>query len=78
MRSATADDVAVMLAYASKVVVVPGYGMVVAQAQHDVRALADILEERGVEVTYAIPGRRPDAGAHERARSRRRTCRTRS
>ena len=54
VRSATADDVAVMLAYASKVVVVPGYGMAVAQAQHDVRALADILEERGVEVTYAI------------------------
>jgi H+-translocating NAD(P) transhydrogenase subunit beta len=54
VRSATADDVAVMLAYASKVVVVPGYGMAVAQAQHDVRALADILEDRGVEVTYAI------------------------
>jgi NAD(P) transhydrogenase subunit beta len=54
VRSATADDVAVMLAYASKVVVVPGYGMAVAQAQHDVRALADILEARGVEVTYAI------------------------
>jgi NAD(P) transhydrogenase subunit beta len=54
VRSATADDVAVMLAYASKVVVVPGYGMAVAQAQHDVRALADMLEERGVEVTYAI------------------------
>ncbi|MFZ1879781.1 MAG: NAD(P)(+) transhydrogenase (Re/Si-specific) subunit beta [Gaiellaceae bacterium] len=54
VRSATADDVAVMLAYASKVVVVPGYGMAVAQAQHDVRALADILEERGIEVTYAI------------------------
>ncbi len=54
VRSATADDVAVMLAYASKVVVVPGYGMAVAQAQHDVRALADILEAKGVEVTYAI------------------------
>jgi NAD(P) transhydrogenase subunit beta len=54
VRSASADDVAVMLAYASKVVVVPGYGMAVAQAQHDVRALADILEARGVEVTYAI------------------------
>ncbi len=54
VRSATADDVAVMLAYAHKVVVVPGYGMAVAQAQHDVRALADILEEKGVEVTYAI------------------------
>ena len=54
VRSTTADDVAVMLAYASKVVVVPGYGMAVAQAQHDVRALADILEAKGVEVTYAI------------------------
>ena len=43
-----------MLAYAQKVVVVPGYGMAVAQAQHDVRALADLLEEKGVEVTYAI------------------------
>jgi len=54
VRPTTADDVAVMLAYAQKVVVVPGYGLAVAQAQHDVRALADLLEERGVEVTYAI------------------------
>src|SRR5215475_9393069 len=54
VRSTTADDVAVMLAYAHKVAVVPGYGMAVAQAQHDVRALADQLESRGVEVTYAI------------------------
>ena len=54
VRSATADDVAVMLAYAGKVVVVPGYGMAVAQAQHDVRALADVLEARGIDVTYAI------------------------
>jgi H+-translocating NAD(P) transhydrogenase subunit beta len=54
VRSATADDVAVMLAYAHKVVFVPGYGMAVAQAQHDVRQLADLLEERGVEVSYAI------------------------
>jgi NAD(P) transhydrogenase subunit beta len=54
VRPTTADDVAVMLAYAHKVVVVPGYGMAVAQAQHDVRALADLLEEKGVEVTYAI------------------------
>ncbi|HEX7082693.1 MAG TPA: NAD(P)(+) transhydrogenase (Re/Si-specific) subunit beta [Gaiellaceae bacterium] len=54
VRSTTADDVAVMLAYAHKVVIVPGYGMAVAQAQHDVRALADVLEERGVEVTFAI------------------------
>jgi NAD(P) transhydrogenase subunit beta len=54
VRSAGADDVAVMLAYANKVVIVPGYGLAVAQAQHDARALADVLEERGVEVTYAI------------------------
>ncbi|MFL5918345.1 MAG: NAD(P)(+) transhydrogenase (Re/Si-specific) subunit beta [Gaiellaceae bacterium] len=54
VRSATAEDVAIMLAYASKVVFVPGYGMAVAQAQHDVRALADLLEARGVEVSYAI------------------------
>jgi H+-translocating NAD(P) transhydrogenase subunit beta len=53
-RATTADDVAVMLAYAQKVAIVPGYGMAVAQAQHDVRALADLLEARGVEVTYAI------------------------
>jgi NAD(P) transhydrogenase subunit beta len=54
VRSASADDVAVMLAYANKVVFVPGYGMAVAQAQHDVHALADVLESRGVEVSYAI------------------------
>jgi len=54
VRSATADDVAVMLAYAHKVVFVPGYGLAVAQAQHDVRQLADLLEAKGVEVTYAI------------------------
>jgi proton-translocating NAD(P)+ transhydrogenase subunit beta len=54
VRSATADDVSVMLAYAHKVVFVPGYGMAVAQAQHDVRALADLLESRGVDVSYAI------------------------
>jgi NAD(P) transhydrogenase subunit beta len=54
VRATTAEDVAVMLAYAHKVVVVPGYGMAVAQAQHDVRALADVLESKGVEVTYAI------------------------
>jgi proton-translocating NAD(P)+ transhydrogenase subunit beta len=54
IRSASADDVAVMLAYAAKVVFVPGYGMAVAQAQHSVRALADQLEKRGVKVLYAI------------------------
>jgi NAD(P) transhydrogenase subunit beta len=45
VRSASAEDVAVMLAYAHKVVFVPGYGLAVAQAQHDVRQLADLLEE---------------------------------
>jgi H+-translocating NAD(P) transhydrogenase subunit beta len=54
VRSASAEDVAVMLAYAHKVVFVPGYGMAVAQAQHDVHTLAALLESRGVEVSYAI------------------------
>jgi len=54
VRSASAEDVAVMLAYAHKVVFVPGYGMAVAQAQHDVRSLARLLEARGVQVSYAI------------------------
>jgi NAD(P) transhydrogenase subunit beta len=54
VRSASADDVSVMLAYAQKVVFVPGYGMAVAQAQHDVRQLAELLEGRGIEVSYAI------------------------
>jgi H+-translocating NAD(P) transhydrogenase subunit beta len=53
-RATTADDVAVMLAYARRVVFVPGYGLAVAQAQHDVRALADLLQEKGVDVRYAI------------------------
>jgi NAD(P) transhydrogenase subunit beta len=54
VRAASAEDVAVMLAYAHKVVFVPGYGLAVAQAQHDVRQLADLLEQKGVEVSYAI------------------------
>src|SRR5207244_9126351 len=54
VRSASAEDIAVMLAYAHKVVFVPGYGLAVAQAQHDVRQLADLLESKGVEVSYAI------------------------
>ena len=53
-REVTADDTAVMLAYAQRVVVVPGYGLAVAQAQHAVRELADLLEARGVDVKYAI------------------------
>ena len=54
VRSTTVDDVGVMLAYANQVVVIPGYGMAVAQAQHSVRELADQLEKRGVTVKYAI------------------------
>jgi NAD(P) transhydrogenase subunit beta len=54
VRATTPDDVAVQLSFARKVVVVPGYGMAVAQAQHDVRQLAELLEERGVDVQYAI------------------------
>ncbi len=54
VKRATPDDVAIALAYAEKVVVVPGYGLAVAQAQHAVRELADQLESRGVDVEYAI------------------------
>jgi len=54
IRETTADDVAVQLAYATKVIIVPGYGLAVAQAQHTVRELADELQERGVDVKYAI------------------------
>lgn len=53
-REITAEDAAVMLAYAKRVVIVPGYGLAVAQAQHAVRELADLLEKRGVDVRYAI------------------------
>jgi NAD(P) transhydrogenase subunit beta len=54
VREATVDDVATMLAYAHQVIIVPGYGMAVAQAQHSVRELADQLEKHGVTVKYAI------------------------
>jgi len=54
VKAATADDVAISLAYAEQVVIVPGYGLAVAQAQHAVRDLARELESRGVEVSYAI------------------------
>jgi proton-translocating NAD(P)+ transhydrogenase subunit beta len=53
-RSTTADDVAIQLSYASRVVIVPGYGMAVAQAQHAVRELTKLLEKSGVDVAYAI------------------------
>ena len=54
VRSTTPEDVAIMLSYAHKVIIVPGYGLAVAQAQHDVRQLADLLTARGVNVEYAI------------------------
>jgi proton-translocating NAD(P)+ transhydrogenase subunit beta len=54
VRSTSADDVAIQLSYADKVVIVPGYGMAVAQAQHAVRELTDELEKRGVQVAFAI------------------------
>ena len=54
VRSVTADDVAIQLAYASEVVVVPGYGLAAAQAQHELAALGDLLQEHGVHVSYAI------------------------
>ena len=54
VRSIGPDDVAIQLAYAQHVIVVPGYGLAVAQAQHAVRELAELLEERGVDVKYAI------------------------
>jgi NAD(P) transhydrogenase subunit beta len=54
VRSTSAADAAIQLAYASRVVIVPGYGMAVAQAQHAVRELTKELEKRQVEVSYAI------------------------
>lgn len=54
VRSATADDVAIMLAYSRRVVIVPGYGLAVAQAQHVVRELSEQLESRGVNVLFGI------------------------
>jgi len=54
VREIGADDAAIQLAYAGKVVIVPGYGLAAAQAQHEAVALAEALTERGVEVSYAI------------------------
>jgi H+-translocating NAD(P) transhydrogenase subunit beta len=54
VRQTSAADAAIQMAYANQVVVVPGYGMAVAQAQHAVREMASMLEARGVEVKYAI------------------------
>jgi NAD(P) transhydrogenase subunit beta len=54
VRSGTPEDIGVLLAYARKVAIIPGYGLAVAQAQHTARELADALSARGVEVYYAI------------------------
>ncbi len=54
VRSISAEDAAIQLAYAKLVIIVPGYGMAVAQAQHQVRELAELIEKKGGEVKYAI------------------------
>ncbi len=54
VRSGSADDLGVLLAYARKVIIVPGYGLAVAQAQHTAHQLAELLQGRGVDVSYAI------------------------
>ena len=54
VRSVDAEQAAVVMAYAQSVVIVPGYGLAVAQAQHDLKKMASLLEERGVDVRYAV------------------------
>ncbi len=54
VRQTSAEDVALMLSYARSVVIVPGYGMAVSQAQHAVKKLLDVLQKKGVEVRFAI------------------------
>ncbi len=54
VRSASAEDVGIMLNYADRVIIVPGYGLAVAQAQHTLRELVDLLVARGTRVDYAI------------------------
>jgi NAD(P) transhydrogenase subunit beta len=54
VRSSTAEDVAILLGYAERVLIVPGYGLAVAQAQHSLRELVDVLGTRGVRIDYAI------------------------
>jgi NAD(P) transhydrogenase subunit beta len=54
VRTASAEDLGTLLAYSQRVIIVPGYGLAVAQAQHAVRELAELLEKRGVDVSYAI------------------------
>jgi NAD(P) transhydrogenase subunit beta len=54
VRSGGPEDIAILLGYANRVIIVPGYGLAVAQAQHTLRELVDVLGERGIDVDYAI------------------------
>jgi NAD(P) transhydrogenase subunit beta len=54
VRSVNPEDAAIMLAYADRVIIVPGYGLAVAQAQHTLRELVDVLGEKDIQVDYAI------------------------
>jgi proton-translocating NAD(P)+ transhydrogenase subunit beta len=54
VRSGTPEDAAILLGFSSRVVIIPGYGLAVAQGQHVLRELADLLESKGIEVFYAI------------------------
>ena len=54
VKATSAADAAIQMAYANQVIVVPGYGLAVAQAQHAVKDMANLLEKRGVPVKYAI------------------------
>ena len=71
VRDVDAEQAAMVLAYAGSVAVVPGYGLAVAQAQHELKKVCDLLEERGVTVRFGVTsGRGPHARPHERAARR--------
>jgi len=70
VKAIEADDVAVLLAYADRVIIVPGYGMAVAQAQQKVQELTDLLERRACGEVRDPPGCRAHARTHERPLAR--------